>query len=276
MTKLGVCGVCHKDIIREEYSDYTIEGCSKFCADTTPEEKAAFVELKPGEFGVWPCSECSCAIEDEYDPNGYCSSCSSKVTIRKLNEKISLLEKDLVKNQNEALLWKKEAEAAYKYNKDLNKWWQFKVDRLKLTHQHNNSISSLPWKKVAKKLFLQSKKINQECDRLNQQYNELVDRINTTNIADFVQSMTNESAYQKDRWLESDKTKTDADWFWLIGYLSSKALFNPDFGNASLREYAEKQKHRIVTIAAAAYHWWNAKNSKEVCESPKLEHGNTY
>ena len=49
-----------------------------------------------------------------------------------------------------------------------------------------------------------------------------------------------EAAHQRMRWpSEKDAGKTDADWFWLIGYLAGKALHKP-----------EKRLHHIITAAA--------------------------
>ena len=258
MTKLGTCEVCHRDIIREEYHDYVVEGCSNFCATTTPEEKLALKELQAGEYGVWPCSECGSAIADTYELQGHCSGCTDKVALRTQQTKITLLEKELLKIQNEASLWKKEAEAAYKYNKDLNKWWQFKLDRLKLTYQHSGVTPSLPWKKVAKKLSLQVKKLDLECEQLNQQCNELLNH--RSEISAFLKAITQETALQKEKYSENDKIKHDPDWYRLIVYLSGKALYNPDVGSASP---VETQKRRIVAIAAAACNWWNTKTSEQ-------------
>jgi hypothetical protein len=79
-----ICDVCKRQYYREEYRDYTAEGCSEFCATVYGENLAALATLKPGDFGLWPCSECGCVIEDKYTPGGWCSGCSPKVMIRKL------------------------------------------------------------------------------------------------------------------------------------------------------------------------------------------------
>jgi hypothetical protein len=74
--------------------------------------------------------------------------------------------------------------------------------------------------------------------------------LGTPEIEDFFEAVKKEAAYQRQRWAEeSDAGKTDADWFWLIGYLAGKALHNPG-GNR------EKKLHRIITVAAAACNWW--------------------
>jgi hypothetical protein len=49
--------------------------------------------------------------------------------------------------------------------------------------------------------------------------------INTPEIHDFLAAVENEALHQRERWgSEHDAGKTDADWFWLIGYLAGKAL----------------------------------------------------
>lgn len=63
----------------------------------------------------------------------------------------------------------------------------------------------------------------------------------------FIAASEAEARFQKMEWT-SDGGKSDADWFWLIGYLAGKALHNPG-GDT------EKRLHRITTIAAAAANW---------------------
>lgn len=49
--------------------------------------------------------------------------------------------------------------------------------------------------------------------------------INTPEIAHFLSAVENEALHQRERWgSEYDGGKTDADWFWLVGYLAGKAL----------------------------------------------------
>lgn len=86
-----------------------------------------------------------------------------------------------------------------------------------------------------------------EIERLRAQINEPL-------TADFIEAVRIEAAHQRERWgNEHDAGKTDADWFWLIGYLAGKALHNPGDGR-------EKQLHRIITIGAAAANWHLAKH----------------
>lgn len=76
--------------------------------------------------------------------------------------------------------------------------------------------------------------------------------LNTPETVDFVKGVQTEAAHQRIRWAQShDAGKSDPDWFWLIGYLAGKALFNPGDSH-------EKKLHRIITIAAAAANWHRA------------------
>lgn len=78
------------------------------------------------------------------------------------------------------------------------------------------------------------------------------DAINTPEIAEFLKAVENEALHQRERWgSEHDAGKTDADWFWLVGFLAGKAI-RPD--NTS-----EKQLHHIITTAAALLNWHAAK-----------------
>jgi len=53
--------------------------------------------------------------------------------------------------------------------------------------------------------------------------------LNAPEIIDFAVAVQLEAAHQRARWgSDHDAGKTDADWFWLIGYLAGKALHNPD------------------------------------------------
>lgn len=72
------------------------------------------------------------------------------------------------------------------------------------------------------------------------------DRINTPELDDFLAAVRNEALHQRERWgIKQDGGKTDADWFWLVGYLAGKALHN----------VKEKQVHHIITAAAALMNW---------------------
>lgn len=92
---------------------------------------------------------------------------------------------------------------------------------------------------------------------------ELEMQINRPEIIDFVKAVQLEAVHQRARWAsDHDAGKTDADWFWLIGYLAGKALHNPmpakcpECGYECIcGAWREKQLHRIITIAAASANW---------------------
>lgn len=69
--------------------------------------------------------------------------------------------------------------------------------------------------------------------------------LNTPEVADFIAAVEREALHQRDRWgADHDAGKTDADWFWLIGYLAGKAVHK-----------TEKRLHHIITTAAACLNW---------------------
>lgn len=87
-----------------------------------------------------------------------------------------------------------------------------------------------------------------ELARLRGEVARLDGLVNTPEIQDFARAVVLEAAHQRERWTDAhDAGKTDADWFWLIGYLGGKAL-RPDCTS-------EKRAHRIVALAAAAANW---------------------
>ena len=121
-------------------------------------------------------------------------------------------------------------------------------------------------------------------------------QLNTPLTEDFIEAVKVEAAHQRERWgVDHDGGKTDADWFWLIGYLAGKALHNPgaeevpktdmprgkhpeidlflDAIDRKKKKVLDKQLHRIITIAAAAANWHLAKlgktNMRPGIEEPK-------
>ena len=86
--------------------------------------------------------------------------------------------------------------------------------------------------------------------QLRARVRELEQEINTPEIVDFIKAAQREAAHQRQRWgSEHDAGKTVADWYWLLGYLAGKALFNLMAGNR------EKGLHHIITTAAACANW---------------------
>jgi hypothetical protein len=90
---------------------------------------------------------------------------------------------------------------------------------------------------------------------------ERLDRlINTPHTADFLRAVHLEAVHQRERWAaDHDAGKSDADWFWLVGYLAGKALHKP-----------EKQVHHIITTAAALLNWHAAKTGTDTRMRPGI------
>lgn len=62
---------------------------------------------------------------------------------------------------------------------------------------------------------------------------------------DFLAAAVAEAQYQRTRWEESDAAKTNSDWFWLVGYLVSKAM----------HDVRGKRVHHLTAAAAALANW---------------------
>lgn len=80
---------------------------------------------------------------------------------------------------------------------------------------------------------------------------ELEALINNPKVDDFLEAVKLEAAHQVERWPSNhDAGKTAADWFWLLGYLSGKALTAAVLGNT------EKALHHTVSSAAVLANWF--------------------
>lgn len=83
------------------------------------------------------------------------------------------------------------------------------------------------------------------------------ERLDTPEMLDFLRAVKVEAQHQRDRWKKTDPMKSDADWYWLIGYLGGKALMDPHEPEDE-RTSLDRRLHRIITVAAAAYNWHEA------------------
>jgi hypothetical protein len=89
-----------------------------------------------------------------------------------------------------------------------------------------------------------------EVETLRAEVNRLRALINTPQTDSFVEAVRLEAAHQQERWgAEHDAGKSPPDWFWLLGYLSGKALA------AFLAGNREKGMHHIVSSAACLLNW---------------------
>jgi len=77
----------------------------------------------------------------------------------------------------------------------------------------------------------------------------------TPETKDFVAAVEREAAYQRDHWgAKHDEEKSDADWYWTLGWLAGKAVNDPH-DQDDTRTPLERKLHRIVTAAALACNW---------------------
>lgn len=87
-------------------------------------------------------------------------------------------------------------------------------------------------------------------------------RLETPEVVDFLEAVKIEAAHQQERWKDTDPIKEDPDWYWLIGWLGGKVLTDPHEVD-DRRSKRDRQLHRIITVAAAAYNWRQAKKSEK-------------
>jgi hypothetical protein len=93
---------------------------------------------------------------------------------------------------------------------------------------------------------------------------ELDRLINTPQTKDFLDAVKTEAAHQQLRWpAEQDAGKSDADWFWLIGYLAGKAI-RPN-------QESEKRLHHIITTAAVCLNWHRHATGEMTAMRPGIE-----
>lgn len=90
--------------------------------------------------------------------------------------------------------------------------------------------------------------------------------INTPRTDDFFEAVRLEAAHQQERWgVENDAGKEPQDWYWLLGYLSGKALA------AFLRRDSEKGLHHIISSAAAMLNWHRHATGELTAMRPGIE-----
>lgn len=90
-----------------------------------------------------------------------------------------------------------------------------------------------------------------------------VAQMNTPHTKNFLEAVRLEAAHQHNRWtLDHDAGKAPQDWFWLLGYLSGKALAAALSGNTA------KALHHTISSAAVLLNW-HAHISRSVDVSSK-------
>ena len=89
-------------------------------------------------------------------------------------------------------------------------------------------------------------------DELLAEAKRLTRILNTPLYEPFIDAVRSEAAHQAWRWEEDDLGKEPQDWFWLLGYLSGKAL------RAHIDGDHDQAMHHTVSSAAVAAHWHQA------------------
>lgn len=86
--------------------------------------------------------------------------------------------------------------------------------------------------------------------------------LNQPHTADFISAVEFEAGHQRLRWDAShDAAKQPADWFWLLGYLSGKALSGFVGGDN------DKALHHIISSAAVLLNWHRQEAGKSSSNS---------
>lgn len=74
--------------------------------------------------------------------------------------------------------------------------------------------------------------------------------LNAPELYDFGNGVVREAAHQRDRWgATHDAEKQPEDWFWLVGYLTGKALHAVKAGDT------DKGLHHCISTAAVLANW---------------------
>lgn len=82
---------------------------------------------------------------------------------------------------------------------------------------------------------------------------KLRELINSPEIEDFLKGVKLEAIHQIERFGHAhDREKSAENWFWLVGYLSGKAL------RAAITGDRDKALHHCISSAAALMNWHSA------------------
>ena len=131
-------------------------------------------------------------------------------------------------------------------------------------------------------------RLRKEVDRHKYENIRLDKLINTAQTHEYWEAAQMEAVHQHERWYRQDQEKAPVGWFWTVVYLAAKAYFsqvsltharfsawqacqdavNRAYEKVTVSEQSYganpgKTKHRIITIGAAAYHWFNLHKKDE-------------
>lgn len=97
-------------------------------------------------------------------------------------------------------------------------------------------------------------------EELIQEIYRLSGLINNPHVADFLEGVRIEQAFQDETRDLDDHHKSPFDWFWTCGYLCQKAA------SAALSGDYHKAKHHTISTAALMYNWF--KRLEESAQQP--------
>lgn len=121
-----------------------------------------------------------------------------------------------------------------------------------LVQKHAGPTTREAWQRLMPRLQAPPAAVP-EVEALRAEVERLNAIVNTPQADDFLRAVSTEAEHQRQRWPQGhDEGKTDADWFWLIGYLAGKALHAHTAGAIG------KAEHHVITTAAACANWHRA------------------
>ena len=92
-----------------------------------------------------------------------------------------------------------------------------------------------------------------DAPRIKRERDSMHDLLAAPLFEPFLDAVRLEAAHQVDRWgTAHDRGKQPQDWFWLVGYLSGKAL------RAHIDGDRDKALHHTISSAAALFNWHSA------------------
>lgn len=125
---------------------------------------------------------------------------------------------------------------------------EFEHLRHRIEHAQNEDIMDLVLSCEAMMVRL-DKELHDE----RMEHNLLKELLSRPEIDEFYDGVVLESAHQRQRWGDAhDRSKSAENWFWLVGYLSGKALRSAIEGDQA------KARHHTISSAAALFQWWKA------------------
>jgi hypothetical protein len=135
-----------------------------------------------------------------------------------------------------------------------------------MNHQHtvnlapNGTVTVIPAGSASQELI----RVVEEKEKLRSELNALRKLLDTPEVEDFDKAVPLEAAHQVKRWTaEHDAGKTPEDWFWLLGYLSGKALAAARMAKTmtdtgfplKAESFIDKAKHHCISSAAVLRSW---------------------